>query len=598
MDRQDLARNLSDPRRNGFRATVRTALVLDLVAIIFIGVVGWLYLLCHADSIAIAHDGFLLTYWLERGALPAVALDFPLHLGKIAARLFVGLPWNLARALTGGSVTGYNLFQFWTLIASAILVYLIVRTIMPDRRGWALAAGALKVAWSANLEVLVNHSLHIYFAEALLWLAVLIFTTLLYRKEPLARPAGVLLLAFMVAANYVVIGSYETAWPLAFLIPVMALALRPHGPVPQEAIRVVAVWYGSLILGVATYLAYVYLSPLVGDTLSKQVTIAPAGIHWDTLGHRVLTGLVNLVDSSFSEPIGAGMRWARGDRNNLLGLSTQSAALTSALLAACLAVLVAGIDRCKWIEPVPERPSTPRMIAVLIGLGLVVTLVGVVPPSVKFDIIQNRLIHFSTIGAIMVLVGLAMGVARLGRGVGTLAAASLLAVVFWGNLFQLDRFAVRDGTIGVRQRDLFAQIAATVPALPEGTVVVMENPPTFFAFADHFNSLVLRAITNTRRTYLLTEHPPARTPNGHHLVVQTDVAMGDNRNIPDAGLTYPRGSKLCDHELERSQVIWLAWRTPENRLVLVEPELDRAKILPGTSAYGVRLYGDAARPGP
>lgn len=84
MDRQDLARNLSDPRRNGFRATVRTALVLDLVAIIFIGVVGWLYLLCHADSIAIAHDGFLLTYWLERGALPAVALDFPPHLGKIA----------------------------------------------------------------------------------------------------------------------------------------------------------------------------------------------------------------------------------------------------------------------------------------------------------------------------------------------------------------------------------------------------------------------------------------------------------------------------------------------------------------------------------
>lgn len=50
MDRQDLARNLSDPRQNGFRATVRTALVLDLVAIIFIGVVGWLYLLCHADS--------------------------------------------------------------------------------------------------------------------------------------------------------------------------------------------------------------------------------------------------------------------------------------------------------------------------------------------------------------------------------------------------------------------------------------------------------------------------------------------------------------------------------------------------------------------
>jgi len=598
VEGSSLATTLADGRPTGLRARM-PAYVPDLIAFALLALAGWYYLLRHAGSIGMTHDGFLLSFLQERGVLPSVVLDPPEYLGKIAGRPFIGLPWNLAALLTGGTLTGYNAFQLSTILASAMLVFLIVRILLPARWGWALAAGMLKLAWSANEQIFANHSLAIYFTEMLLWLAAALFAMLLRYGTSLRLGSRVALLTGMGCAVYVVILTYESAWPLTCLIPVIAWVLHPRWPFPHGVAGVAVAWYGPLGIGLATYAAIFFWSPVVGQELTNQASLVSEGTFLPLLWHRLGTGLGAVLDGSFVAPLREGLHWLGGYRGGPHVLIAPSAPIIGAALAIGTVALMQ-VPEQAWCQGTgPLRSLQSRVAAVLLTAGVVIMLVGILPPAMKFDdFVAGRLIHFSMVGAIMMVVGLAMYLSRLGRISGGVAIGVLLVPLLWGHLFRLDQLANRYSNLGRSQRDLVAQIAAVAPAVAEGTVLVLEGAPPKFHFDDRHSSLILRALTNTRRTFMLTEHRAAPTTDGRAVVVSTTLSLDEAYQWPGGDLEYPRIGPLKAQTLERSRVIRLVWRQGEKRLGLVEPELDRAKILPGESAYGIRLFGEAARARP
>src|SRR5262249_45412841 len=158
----------------------------------------------------------------------------------------------LARLVGDGSVTSYNVFLYACHTATAVLVYVVVRVLFPDRPGWALVAALLKLVFPASHDVYSSATLSQEWGESVMLLAVLCLA-IVPPRPGLRSAVRVLLLAVTFIAVMFPVGIYESTWPLVLLAPpllVLAIGLRDGAswrPIARRAIRPVMVWYAGAI---------------------------------------------------------------------------------------------------------------------------------------------------------------------------------------------------------------------------------------------------------------------------------------------------------------------------------------------------------------
>jgi uncharacterized membrane protein YwzB len=215
----------------------------DLLAILLLSLIAAVIYFPRVNDFSHTIDGFHMSHLMEIGELPIYTVNEP----KEPGRPFLGLGWNLAAVFGGGSVVGYYVFMFSSLVLSAIMVYSIVVTLLPNQPVWAFLGSALKLVWSANFEVFENHSVAIYFAELQFWLATFLFVRLAVSRTPPRRFEVVLAPIGIVGCLVTAAGTYQTAWPVMLLPPLVLIASGFMKWKSRRTFLLLSLWYLSTI---------------------------------------------------------------------------------------------------------------------------------------------------------------------------------------------------------------------------------------------------------------------------------------------------------------------------------------------------------------
>ena len=524
----------------------------DVAAIAFLSLLAGFLYFSQVNRMGLSADGFLLTYLMQTGDLQA----FNVLEAKEPGRPFLGLAWRLAALFMGGTATGYNAFMAGCLLFSALFIYFLVRTLAPRQPVWALLAAAFKIVWMANHEVFDNSGLAIYFAEALFWLALWALAIALSRRQAPAWPQVLVLPAIMMACLVVLVGTYQTPWPVVLICPLALFAVQATPPRRGYAFLVLGAWY----LAAVPMMLWCYL-------LSRQF-VSRIGVPSEDLLRRVAKGIWDSTAKTLYFPF-----------DPRKGYPHAGFSLPVVLFTVGLAALLVWSGLRSW--PAFRELPPKRLLRNLAIAGIVAVFVAVVevlPPSLLWEpSYGNRTVHYSSLGT---LVGIIAGLAWVCHRyrVAGCAIGAVAAIVLFAYMAQESQdIGNQYGVIGYINRRFWEDVSTEISRVDEGTVVLLDGPPRGVATVDSLSTTVLRQLTETQLSFFVTDGHPVYDPVRKTYQVTSVVDLDQVDPVVTRGM-YIRKPKILDKprtfEVPPNRVVWAEWNLDKLRL----------KVLPERSA--------------
>jgi hypothetical protein len=510
----------------------------EAAALAFLAIAAGQLFFPHARVIGPGADSWQMLAAMHTTGVPSLPSTW------FGGRPFLGLSWNLAAQIGGGSIAGFNYFQYAALLASSLLVYLFVR-LLTGAPFWAFAAAALKLAWPANPEVFDNSGLPIYFAEALFWLALVLWLGGVQGRIPRAAAAAAIPPALIVA-----IGTYQTTWPAVLLAP--AAALFTH---PRPSRRWLLWWHGWSAAAMAFSLWHLKQVPRVDMVLDPGILLG-----------RAAKGIAAATAASYREPL----------------LADGSALAIAFFLAAAAAA---------GLRPARLPPATALRIAAFSLIWIAATLI---PPSVvHVPAYPSRVLHFAAFGSIALFLALAALLFRSRAGIA--AGLALMAWMFAGSAKATGQAGVSMAANSVVSMRFWKQWTDLLPAVEEGTVIQLAAKPADLPFNDYALTWISRALMGSRHTAVLADSPAGgatildlsdrlRTPRGHGIVDRIPAYAIRAPNLLEEPARQPVAPET---------IVVLQWDAVFHRLRLVEGSAVR-RIRPGPrSPLAAALFSGA-----
>jgi hypothetical protein len=445
-------------------------------------------------------------------------------------------------ALFGTNPTGYHLVNAGVLLASAVLLYLVLRE-LGCARGVALAI-ALVYAFLPN-----------YSADRF-WLAA--------AQAPLS--VGLYLLSLL-ADLRLVRGRHVWAWKSLSVVALLLSGLAYELLIPFFPLSFLLTWWlegRRFVRAHAWLLVPPNLAVLCGVVVYKLATTTRLAMNETYLQHiaYLLTGSVRANYLTFVAGMPYLTWWSlRG------GVS-----LSLALVAMALAVLIGGYVYLSLVHD--ELPGTGRAFWLrLIAAGVLVSFWGyaifVNNDNVVFSTtnVDTRTAIVATAGVAMFLIGCLGWISRRVRGGKTVFSVSVAALCVYGFLV-INRLAIFWEAAYQQDLSTLSEIRAQLPTLPENTTLILDGtcPEIGPAFVFRFNWDVTGALA-------MLYHDPT---------LKGTVATPD-RQIASSGL------------LIRTFRNWDAYAYGPNLLVY-NTRLD--EVYPLTSAESARAYFDSVASDP
>jgi hypothetical protein len=371
-------------------------------------------------------------------------------------RPFVLLAYGLSYWLTPDSFVGLNVVSVLLFVGKGLLLYVVVRRLVPDLPGVAFFSAVLLVVHPADTGHFIPRLLSYHAAVFFYLLAV--YCLLRYRE----RSGWVRLLA-MWSALALSLGTYEVAHPLVLLSPL--LLAWADGGFTRRVARVTALWY---------------LVPLLHGLWTLAVVLQPTSYQRHVLGLR----------HAGAHAVGSylyhfGRAYARvfvtGWQDAAQALVSSSWFATVGLAIGLGAAGIVGVLGWVQLREAGPVPDSRRLAGVLLA-GIVIVGAGFVPflPLPHHRALTDRVFLFSSIGgAVAASALLCLATRRVpgGKLAFAGAASALVGLASVGALHQQQQIRLAS----VAAQRILAGVATAMPAVTPGTVVLVLDPAGRFA---------------------------------------------------------------------------------------------------------------------
>jgi hypothetical protein len=494
-------------------------------------------------------DGFYISYAKFSGQLRSFDI-LDAHRLKESGRPFVGLVWHLATLLTGGTVDGYNSCLLALHALNATIVYALGRTLLPQFPLVAVTAAALKLVWSANYELFDNSGLAIYFAEALFLFACWILVLL--SRDSHSRFETALGRISLVVSLLVVIGTYQVAWPLILLFPATLLLTGVIHLQESRSLVLLTLWYSTALpmMGWCFYLA------------SGALSVSPPLLQ---VAGRAAAGAWHATFEALTSPFLG--------RNRLFSIRQLPYWLIGASLTFSGLWVWAAWGSWGSLASIP-RTCLTRSITKIVLIGFVIVFAAVLPPSVLYTpTYSSRFMEWASFGTILVIVAFSILLLRVHPWIGGLAAAAANIALVSAMMVQVYSISKYYTLPNFANRRFWQDVSTLLPRLDEGTVVLMDGPPTgVVALADVFSTWVLRAMSDTHTTFFITDSKPVWDAQLQAYQITTVVDLARKEPLVP-GSQYFRAPALLPeprtYTVTPDRIVWADWNWPSLRLRIV-----------------------------
>ena len=418
----------------------------------------------YSADLFVDNDNIKIYRIVQDGKLPWFTGVNPPDYFSQKQRPFAGFAWNIAGILGGGNIVNYYYFHFTYLLLSAVIISLISYLLYPKSVYLSFLAGLFKLIWSSDHQVYSNVCIQIAFSEITALAAIFFFSVALTAREKNYKfyLSFVLSLAMQVISS----GVYEMVWHLHFIYPVMILCFNYK--LILDSIRnrwVTVVWLFLLFSYVAVYF------------ISNSAFIKSAGNSPNLEKVNLLFGIQ--VSKRLYEVM---LYWIDGFNGssfitfkyllkNMLDLNNYREIETVFLLSMLL--VLASLILIKMDLPAIEWKY------LILGFIFSVLLIfsGVILPSFSYGIgYGNRLIHFSSYGAILFLVFFILMLRRFGNVYRFIIILLSFAVVFSSSL-TLKSAAQGFSRVHSRHFAYWRSLLTEIPSLKKNSVLILENHP-------------------------------------------------------------------------------------------------------------------------
>jgi hypothetical protein len=389
-------------------------------------------------------DSWSLLLWVDSGARPFFVPDVA------PTRPLTYIPWIVSLLLTPDSFVGHNLLFAAILVGTGAAMYAVMRRVLPGQPIAAWLAAALIIVFPADHGLFYLDAINI--RAALLLLLAAVYALLEYWR----RPALWRLLGMLAIQAWGVL-MYEAGIPLLLLAPLLLLWL--DGRLSRRWVALTAVWS---IIPLAWFL-YFIATLLTGEAAYQRSLFSSEGAAANLIG-----GLLFMVRQNLWTGFALG---AQHLIDTLTGTLSPLFLGVAALVGGGVGALGLWLHRRE-----PGSPLPPRRAVLLILGGLLAMLAGFVVyiPTQDFANMHYiwRLFYFTSIGGVMVLLGLLLLLPWRTVFIG--AAALLVGLAALRGLEQHSGHVER----GEDQKRLAASVVAQAPAVADGTLLLVLDEST------------------------------------------------------------------------------------------------------------------------
>lgn len=212
-----------------------------------------------------SYEEWLILGRIQRGEPTLFLNDYP-------TRVFNFMPFAVAHALAPDSFVGFSLLMVALFAGKALVLYGIVRQLLPQQPGLALVAGALFIIYPADRGLFTFRAINVHFTVFLGLLAI--YLLLVWYRQKLGWAwIGIVVL------QAVALGIYEVMYPLIFFAPLLLVILE--GRLSRRVVHGMALWWVVPMI-LFTRLSVLLLSGAAdfyvrhsSTMLIQEVTVAP-----------------------------------------------------------------------------------------------------------------------------------------------------------------------------------------------------------------------------------------------------------------------------------------------------------------------------------
>lgn len=374
------------------------------------------------------------------------AISWFITAGHFAMRPLNAAAFILSHEISPDSFLGFNLVAIVAFAAKGMLLYGILRKLLPQNALFALGVALLFVIFPADDGLFTFRGLNIHVAVVLYLAAV--YLLLMYVERPKLLKA-VLLWMCLIASIF----TYEVSYPLAAFTPMILLWHRRR--VDRSVVRAALIWWcAPLITFLYSAFTFVY-----GNTYQSWV-LARSGLN----RAEVLPEILQSVTFAYQRHFWDG--WL---------IALRLITLPMVGIAAVATLVAAGLFRLRS-SPVQTNHAGKRPYVVLLFAGLIIIFLGyIVYMITPYRQLTWRMYYFSGIGGALSIgcfVYLLASQTRWRRGV---FAGVMCVLIFLASVRALDQhqYYVQ---LSQQQQALLSGVIRSVPRLREpATLVVVDE---------------------------------------------------------------------------------------------------------------------------
>ncbi|MCC7452120.1 MAG: hypothetical protein IT324_32245 [Anaerolineae bacterium] len=359
-------------------------------------------------------------------------------------RLFLLLSYAIGYWLTPDSFVGLNLVHLLFFLGKGVLLYALLRQLIPENPGVALVAAVLFMVYPADIG-LFELRVTSYHAAVFFYLLAAYLLVVYWQ-----RPAIPVLIG-MWLAQVLGLGTYEVAYPLIAATPVILLALPRKGR--RQLMQVIAAWYSVPLM------MLVWIVTLFSEGRTYQVGLLQQSTSQPTAIPEMLHNLARAFARHFFE----------GWTEFLRQLNTNPLYLYTALLIALAAAAVVWLH----MQRANQHPSgSVYQYGVLIAAGLVIIALGFLPfvPTPQ-GATNERVFLFSSTGAALSISAALHLLSQIfqRKAVFIISASTLIGMATFGAL-NLHQYMT---DLSLVEQHMLAGIATQVPQIKDGTLLLI-----------------------------------------------------------------------------------------------------------------------------